>query len=180
MADTYKVEQLKKMLEHETNETETHYGAHLTHWCGDSKPICLDAGALKVLIEYYSNPQCDESSNEANNVSITVDEILLDIKNQYEQEENCTSYGEPQAFIYLDNGRSIEIVHEEEGLSPENQFFSVRLECSEEEFENHCYDASCGVIESFVTANVSSPLNVEPLREAIKCLLKVNETEKVL
>lgn len=50
----YKIEQLRKMLEHETNGNEVHYGAHITHWSGDSKPINIDAGAIQVLIDYYS------------------------------------------------------------------------------------------------------------------------------
>jgi len=49
--EEYKVKQLELMLSHE--EGEDGYGAHLTHWYGDSKPIQLDAGALKVLIKYY-------------------------------------------------------------------------------------------------------------------------------
>ena len=52
--DVYKVEQLRKMLEHETATNEKHYGAHLMHWWGDAKPINIDAGAIKVLIDYYS------------------------------------------------------------------------------------------------------------------------------
>lgn len=52
--DAYKVEQLRKMLVHETAENEEHYGAHITHWQGDAKPINIDAGAIKVLIDYYS------------------------------------------------------------------------------------------------------------------------------
>lgn len=30
--DEYKVKQLKQMLEHETSESEEHYGARLSHW----------------------------------------------------------------------------------------------------------------------------------------------------
>jgi len=52
--DAYKVTQLKQMLKHETSKEEEHYGAHLTHWYGDSKPINIDAGGLKALIRYYS------------------------------------------------------------------------------------------------------------------------------
>lgn len=55
--NSYKVTQLRKMLEHETNEHEEHYGAHITHWAGDSKPINIDAGAIQVLIDYYSNKE---------------------------------------------------------------------------------------------------------------------------
>lgn len=59
MADQYKVEQLKKMLAHETNPNETHYGANLSHWHGDSKPIQLDAGGLRALIRYYQKHDTD-------------------------------------------------------------------------------------------------------------------------
>lgn len=50
--DEYKVKQLKLMLSHEEGK-DGGFGAHLTHWWGDSSPINLDAGALRVLIEYY-------------------------------------------------------------------------------------------------------------------------------
>ena len=53
--DSYKVDELLKMLRHETNENETHYGAHLTHWIGDAKPLTIDAGGISALIIYYSN-----------------------------------------------------------------------------------------------------------------------------
>ncbi len=52
--DDYKVKQLKQMLKHETSKKEEHYGAHLSHWYGDSKPINIDAGGLRALIRYYS------------------------------------------------------------------------------------------------------------------------------
>ena len=52
--DEYKVKQLEAMLSHEEGEgRDVGYGAHLSHWYGDSKPIQLDAGALRVLIQYY-------------------------------------------------------------------------------------------------------------------------------
>lgn len=54
MGDPYKVEWLKKMLEHETSKTEEHYGARLTHWYGDSKVLTIDAGGLRALIRHYS------------------------------------------------------------------------------------------------------------------------------
>lgn len=57
--DYYKVEQLKKMLVHETSKTEEHYGARLSHWYGDSKTLTIDAGGLKTLISYYSRNDTD-------------------------------------------------------------------------------------------------------------------------
>lgn len=52
--DSYKVEQLKKMLEHETSKKEEHYGAHLKHWYGDTNTLTIDAGGLRALIRHYS------------------------------------------------------------------------------------------------------------------------------
>ena len=52
--DSYKLEQLKIMLEWEKNaQPNEQYGAHLTHWSGQAKPINIDAGALEALIAYY-------------------------------------------------------------------------------------------------------------------------------
>lgn len=53
--DSYKVSELTKMLLHETSKTEEHYGAHLTHWFGDTKPLTIDAGGISALIVYYSD-----------------------------------------------------------------------------------------------------------------------------
>ena len=52
--DEYKVKQLEIMLAHETSETDTHYGARLSHWWGDAKDLTIDAGGLRALIKYYS------------------------------------------------------------------------------------------------------------------------------
>ena len=58
-----------------------------------------------------------------------------------------TEYGEPQLWIYLDNGRSVEITHEEYNLPEDKQFYSVRLHCSEKEFDDDIFYATCGVID---------------------------------
>lgn len=58
---TYKIQQLKIMLECEQGKYGKEgqgYGAHLSHWYGNSKAIQLDAGALEVLIKYYDELQC--------------------------------------------------------------------------------------------------------------------------
>lgn len=57
--DAYKVAQLKKMLDHETNKQEVHYGARLNHWCGDTNSLTIDAGGLQALIRYYENHDTD-------------------------------------------------------------------------------------------------------------------------
>ena len=55
------------------------------------------------------------------------------ITNQLKAYSN--GYGEPEAWLYLKSGRSIEITLEQEGLTEEELFFSVRLHCTEQEFD---------------------------------------------
>ena len=51
--NAYKIEQLKKMLAYENGENGG-YGAHLSYKNSKAKGIQLDAGALELLIVYYS------------------------------------------------------------------------------------------------------------------------------
>lgn len=62
--DTYKVDQLQQMLAHETSKSETHYGAHLSHWCSDTKTLTIDAGGLKALIRHYMKHDTDLGNKE--------------------------------------------------------------------------------------------------------------------
>ena len=110
---------------------------------------------------------------------MNINEILNEIKRQFVEEENCTSYGEPQAWIYLDNGRSIEIIHEEEGLDSNEQYFSVRLHCTEEEFDNQHFDREIGVIAFDCSIDTEDCMNVDVLKNPIEYVLSVNKSEKV-
>lgn len=62
--DGYKVKQLEKMLAHETSEDEEHYGARLSHWCGDAMVLTIDAGGLRALIKYYSEHDTNLGNKE--------------------------------------------------------------------------------------------------------------------
>lgn len=83
-----------------------------------------------------------------------------------------TEYGEPQSWIYLQSGRCIEVTHEQYGLKQEEYFFSIRLHCSNEEFDNDDYQSTCGIID---TCNTS--LQKEIIKN-IKNILK-NYNEKI-
>lgn len=48
--DTYKVEMLRRMLTHETDAKEVHYGAKLSHSGRGIKPLTIDAGGIDALI----------------------------------------------------------------------------------------------------------------------------------
>lgn len=57
--DTYKVEMLRRMLTHETDAKEVHYGAKLSHSGRGIKPLTIDAGGIDALIRYYENHDTD-------------------------------------------------------------------------------------------------------------------------
>lgn len=93
-----------------------------------------------------------------------VEMVLKDILKQHKTE--MTELGEPQAWIYLDKDRSMEVVEERNGLEKKNYFYSCRLHCSEEEFENDKYYSSMGIIETYLTKGLD-------LKDLKRCIQKV-------
>lgn len=81
------------------------------------------------------------------------------IENFKETFNDETDFGEPQHWIYLKSGRSLEVTHEEYGLPENKQYFSVRLHCSEEEFDNGEYSNTVGVITTLVASTAQDTLN---------------------
>ena len=61
--DPYKVDQLMKMLAHETSREE-HYGARLHHAAKDTKVLTIDAGGLRALITHYAKHRTDLENGE--------------------------------------------------------------------------------------------------------------------
>lgn len=53
--DAYKVKQLEEMLKCKKDCTNGGYRAHLSYNESEAAPIQLDAGALEMLIVYYSH-----------------------------------------------------------------------------------------------------------------------------
>ena len=82
-----------------------------------------------------------------------------DIENFKETFNDETPLGEPQHWIYLKSGRSLEITHEEDGLLENEQYFSIRLHCSEEEFDNGEYSSTIGVITTLIATTALDTLN---------------------
>ena len=82
-----------------------------------------------------------------------------DIENFRKTFNDETPLGEPQYWIYLKSGRSLEITHEEYGLSEDKQFFSIRLHSTDEEFYNGEYSNTVGVITTLVASTAQDTLN---------------------
>lgn len=82
-----------------------------------------------------------------------------DIKNFKKTFNDETPLGEPQHWIYLKSGRSLEVTHEEDGLPENEQYFSIRLHCSNEEFDNGEYSSTVGVITTLIATTAQDTLN---------------------
>lgn len=76
------------------------------------------------------------------------------LKDKFSGEIGETSFGEPQIWLCLKSGRSIEITFESEGLPKEDWFYSVRLHCSEAELVK--YAITCGVLDNLTGSCLSS------------------------
>lgn len=107
---------------------------------------------------------------EIREINETVESIINDVVNQFAVEKNKTAYGEPQAWSYLDNERYFEITLEQEGLSENEYFCSVRLHANDIEFVCDAFKETNGVIAEFTTNN-SSP---DELRRVLKEAVQIN------
>ncbi len=67
-----------------------------------------------------------------------------------------TAAGDPQVWLSLKSGRSIEITFESDGLPEEDWYYSVRLHCSEAEFDRGEYESSMGIIDSLIGSCIDS------------------------
>ena len=94
---------------------------------------------------------------------------IQDIIKQLEGHENETDYGEPQAYIALPGGRSLEITHEEYGLQADEQYYSWCVNCSNEEFDDDRFHGTCGVIDK----SNSDDITEETCREMLEWAYRV-------
>lgn len=88
------------------------------------------------------------------------------IRDHMRQEDSQTYLGEPQWWIYLESGRSVEITYETAGLALTDRYCSVRLHCTEEEFDNDIYHSTLGVIDKACTQNINDRSEDELFDEA--------------
>ena len=159
-------EELKELKEHLSNN------GYRSEWTSNSI-ILVDDDETSELYEILTI--IDDREIKYFTSPVELDDILNDIKEQFENERDYTGYGEPRAWVYLPNGRTIEVTHEEEGLDTKDQYFSVRLHCTDKEFDNMSFDTYVGVIESCCTPNTPNVMNVEYITSALSHILCVND-----
>ena len=88
-----------------------------------------------------------------------------------------TGYGEPQHWVTLPYDRSLEITYEETG--DDNRYYSWRIHCNEEEFDNDVFSSTNGVMDEDVSEDMSFETRVAKLDWAIRVTKKKpKETNK--
>jgi len=78
------------------------------------------------------------------------------LEEKFSKEAGKTPLGEPQIWLGLKSGRSIEITLESDKLPKEDWYYSVRLHCSKAEFDASEYEFTMGVIDSLIGSCIGS------------------------
>lgn len=78
--------------------------------------------------------------------------------------------GEPQLFLYCENNRYLEIAKEQYGLLPEDEFYSIRYNCSDEEYDDDKFGNN-GIIDNWNTQGIPTTTFKEP--ELIELLANI-------
>jgi len=114
--------------------------------------------------EYAIDPYAQEALKEAEGELRNIWNSRNKIKSPAEQDLDLdigwweTEYGEKQGWLECENGRTIEIVHESHDMPEGTDFWSVRLHCSEGEFEAGKYAGTIGVISTSICQTESDAL----------------------
>ena len=159
-------EELKELKEHLSNN------GYRSKWTSNSI-ILVDDDETSELYEILTI--IDDREITYFTSPVELDDILNDIKEQFENEQDYTEYGEPRAWVYLPNGRTIEVTHEEEGLDTKDQYFSVRLHCTDKEFDNMSFDTYTGVIDYCTSHRTSNVLDVSFIKSPLKRMIYVGD-----
>ncbi len=102
-------------------------------------------------------------SINSNDVISVLAATLPDKKEDFNSE---TGYNEPQHWLDMPNGRSLEIVFEDTG--DDNRYYSWRLHCNEDEFDNDTFRGTNGIIWESTSEDYNYDTKVSMLIMAIK------------
>ena len=84
----------------------------------------------------------------------TMSDIINEVRSELLNNQTETALGEPQYWLYLQSGRSIEVTLESHELSKPEWFYSVRLHCADKEFGS--YHETIGVVDQAVTDDMGN------------------------
>lgn len=134
-----------KATDHKAIFGNIYYLMECETWGVELPGLILDASG-KVMLEEVMYGFDEEAIQELQDIILT-DKLYADVVQQLMDKQNDTAYGETQAWVYLDNGRSIEVTLEQDMLPPDEHFYSVRLHCNEKEADAGEFHGTCGIID---------------------------------
>lgn len=138
-----------RTTDHVVLEGSTYYLMECETWGVELPGIIVDASGKVIMDEVFDGLDAENVLDLR--AVVQTDKFYADVVQQMIDKVNETSYGEPQAWIYLNNGRTIEVTFEQEMLSSEEQFYSVRLHCNEKELEGGEFHGTLGVMNQLNT-----------------------------
>ncbi len=144
-------------ISHEGNS-----GSHYEH-VDANKVGKLVADEIESIAEAY-DCELDTSNSLSKEKALLalLTETIPEDPNEFNSE---TGYGEPQHWMTLPHGRSLEIVYEETG--DDNRYYSWRVYCSEKEFDNDDFHGTMGVIDQTSSDDMKFETRVKKLIWAI-------------
>ncbi len=136
------------------------------------------AEAFKGISNYHNNNvETNESTNKSDFRTITPDDVInvlaAAMPEDYSGFNSETGFGEPQHWMDMPNGRSLEIVWEDTG--DDKRYYSWRLHCSENEFDNDDFHGTMGVIWE----SSSDDFNYDTRLSMIEEVIKVSKYEAI-
>lgn len=81
-----------------------------------------------------------------------------------------TALGEPQLFLYCENNRYLKITKEQYDLNPEHEFYSIRYNCNDDEFDEKRF-GDTGIINIWNTKEI--PTTTFKEQELIELLANI-------
>lgn len=100
-----------------------------------------------INISLFDNPECMPEKM----IIYTTNDNTLHI-----EFNDRTLFNEPCAWIQFSDGTSLVICHEEKNVK--EPYYSVRLYCSEEDFDNNTYHSTCGIIHQEVCDDIATTI----------------------
>ena len=93
-------------------------------------------------------------------------DVKRTIRNNLSNDPDYDSLNEPQWWFCLKSGRSLEITLESDGLEDKERYCSIRLHCTDAEFNEQTYRSTLGVVEQGNTHDIGEGTIEEVLDEA--------------
>lgn len=169
-------------IDHAEIEGVTCYLMEHDEYGDEAACIIVDSTGQLLLEDCYDG--LSEETLEQVRHELDVNDVFNDVKNQLVNRLSENAYGEPQAFVMLDNGRTVQITFEQDGLAEEERYYSGCLNRSvsegldyksqqphiilQEPSENASPDALRALVSSLLMSNELTPVLKQSLRTQIQ------------